>query len=97
MTQELLDSRVIQASQSQFSSLVVLIKKKDKTWRMYIDYRKLNKITVEAKFSIPIIEELLEELHGDTVFTKLDLRSGYHQIRINPRDIQKTSFKTHLG
>lgn len=73
MVKELLDSGVIRNDQSSFSSPIVMVKMKDGTWRMCVDYRQLNKYTVKDKFPIPVIEELINELNGSTMFTKLDL------------------------
>jgi hypothetical protein len=94
---ELSEKGYIRPSTSPWAALVLFVEKKDGTKRMCIDYRALNEVTIKNKYPLPRIEDLFDQLRGASVFSKIDLRSGYHQLRIRPSDIPKTTFITKYG
>ena len=94
---KLINHGFIRPSKSPYGSPVLFVKKKDGSLRMCIDYRALNKITIKNKYPLPRIDELLDRLFGVGVVTKIDLRSGYHQVRVALGDEMKTAFRTRYG
>ncbi|KAL0543776.1 hypothetical protein IC582_018881 [Cucumis melo] len=95
--QELLDKGFIRPSVSPSGVPVLFVKKKDGSMRLCIDYRELNKVTVQNKYPLPRIDDLFDQLQGATVFSKIDLRSGYHQLRIKDSDVPKITFRSRYG
>ncbi|GKC65811.1 putative reverse transcriptase domain-containing protein [Tanacetum coccineum] len=95
--QELSDKSFIRPSSSPWGASVLFVKKKDGSFRMCIDYRELNKLTVKNRYPLPRIDDLFDQLQGSSVYSKIDLRSGYHQLRVREEDIPKTAFKTRYG
>ncbi|GJT65582.1 putative reverse transcriptase domain-containing protein, partial [Tanacetum coccineum] len=95
--QELADRGFIRPSTSPWGAPVLFVKKKDGSFRMCIDYRELNKLTVKNRYPLPRIDDLFDQLQGSSVYSKIDLRSGYHQLRVRDEDIPKTAFRTRYG
>ncbi|GJZ91593.1 putative reverse transcriptase domain-containing protein [Tanacetum coccineum] len=95
--QELSDKGFIRPSSSPWGASVLFVKKKDGSFRMCIDYRELNKLTVKNRYPLPRIDDLFDQLQGSSVYSKIDLRSGYHQLRVRDEDIPKTAFRTRYG
>ena len=95
--QELLEKGFIRPSVSPWGAPVLFVKKKDGTLRLCVDYRQLNKMTVKNKYPLPRIDDLFDQLKGENVFLKIDLRSGYHQLRIKGVDVHKTTFRMRYG
>jgi hypothetical protein len=94
---DILAQGMIRPSSSPFSAPVLLVKKAHSTWQFCVDYQALNEKTVKDKFLILGVDELLDELCGARFFTKINLRSGYHQVRMHTHDIEKTAFWSHQG
>jgi hypothetical protein len=95
--QDLLEKGFIRPSSSPWGCPAIFVKKKDQTLRMCVDYRPLNEVTIKNKYPLPRIDILFDQLTGARVFSRIDLRSGYHQIHIRPEDIPKTAFTTWYG
>nr|KYP67410.1 Transposon Ty3-I Gag-Pol polyprotein [Cajanus cajan] len=95
--EDLLEKQLVRPSVSPWGAPVLLVKKKDGGSRLCVDYRQLNKLTIKNKYPLPQIDDLMDQLRGASVFSKIDLRSGYHQIRVKEGDIPKTAFRTRYG
>jgi len=95
--QELLEKRFIQPSVSPWGAPVLFVKKKDGSMRLCIDYRELNRVTVKNKYPLPRIDDLFDQLAGAAIFSKIDLKSGYHQLKVKKEDVPKTAFRTRYG
>ncbi|TLX67246.1 RNA-directed DNA polymerase, partial [Labilibacter sediminis] len=95
--QELRDKGFIRPSFSPWGAPILFVKKKDGSQRMCIDYRELNKLTIKNRYPLPRIDDLFDQLQGASWFSKIDLRSGYHQMRVRDDDIEKTAFRTRYG
>ena len=95
--EELMSKGFIRTSISPWGAPVLFVKKKDGSLRLCIDYRQLNRVTIRKKYTLPRIDELFYQLQGSRVYSKIDLRSGYHQLRVQESDVPKTTFRTRYG
>jgi len=95
--EDFLDKKFVRPSVSPWGAPMLLVKKKDDSMRLCIDYRQLNKVTIKNRYPLPRIDDLMDQLVGARVFSKIDLRSGYHQIKVKDEDMQKTTFRTRYG
>lgn len=93
----MLNKKLIRPSVSPWGALVLFVRKKDGTMRLCTDYKMLNKVTIKNRYPLPRIDNLFDQMKGATVFSKFDLRSGYHQLCIKDEDIHKTAFRTRYG
>jgi len=94
---DLLENGFIRPSVSPWGALVLFLRNKDGTLRMCIDYRQLNRVTIKKKYPLLRIDDLFDQLQGAKCFSKIELRSGYHQVRVKEKDITKTAFRTRYG
>ena len=95
--QELLDKGFIRPSTSPWGASVLIAKKRGKTLQLCIGYRQLNRVTIKNRYPLPRIDDLFDQLRGARVYSKIDLRTGYHQLRVRETDIPKTAFRTRYG
>ena len=95
--EELVSKSFVRTSTSPWGAPVLFVKKKDGSLRLCIDYRELNKVTIRNQYSLPRIDDIFDQLQGVRVFSKIDLRSGYHQLKIRSKDVPKTAFRTKYG
>ena len=95
--EKLLSKGFIRPSTSSWGAPILFVKKKDRSLRLCIDYRQLNRATIRNQYPLPRIDELFDQLHGSRVYSKISLRSGYHHLRIRENDVSKTAFKTRYG
>ena len=95
--EEMIEKGFIRPSHSPWGAPVLFVKKKDGSLRLCIDYRGLNKVTIKNKYPLPRIDDLFDQLAGSRVFSRIDLRSGYHQLKVRAEDIPKTAFRTRYG
>jgi hypothetical protein len=94
---ELLEKGFIRPSSSPWGAPILFVKKKDGSMRMCTDYMEINKVTIKNRYPIPRIDDLFDQLQGASYFSKIDLRSGYHQVKVQEEDVQKTTFRTRYG